>query len=158
MFQLFATLFNGLFLHLVQCYFLYNIISILTKGQEHSIFYKNMILLYDSLFRIISNQFFCSYHHVHPSSWFYVSPVFIIFIFLSMWSFILKPSIQRAVNWILYWLFSACISELTSFGQAKCSNESEAIHHPRSKYEVSHVIRTWQKVREALQVWQMTAC
>lgn len=35
-----------------------------------------------------------------------------------------------------------------SEGQAKRSNESETIHHPRSKYEVSHVIRTWQKVSE----------
>lgn len=41
-------------------------------------------------------------------------------------------------------VYPSCPSE----GQAKCSNESEAIHHPRSKYEVSHVIRTWQKVSE----------
>lgn len=48
----------------------------------------------------------------------------------------------------LRWLFSTCVSELSSQGRAKCGNESEAIHHPRSKYEVSHVIRTWQKVSE----------
>lgn len=47
---------------------------------------------------------------------------------------------------------SACISQPGLRKSTKCSNESEAIHHPRSKYEVSHVIRTWQKVSEALQV------
>lgn len=41
-------------------------------------------------------------------------------------------------------VYLSCPSE----GHAKCSNESEAIHHPRSKYEVSHVIRTWQRVSE----------
>lgn len=102
------------------------------------------MIVFLELFR---TKLFFSIHHV-----------IIIFIFLNLWPFILKPAIQRAVDWILYWLFSACISELTSLGQAKCSNELEAIHHPRSKYEVSHVIRTWQKVSEALQVWQMTAC
>lgn len=42
-------------------------------------------------------------------------------------------------------VYLGCPSE----GQARCSNESEPIHHSRSKYEVSHVIRTWQKVNES---------
>lgn len=46
-----------------------------------------------------------------------------------------------------------------SAAQAKCSNESQAIHHPRSKYEMSDVIKTWQTVSgHTVQVWQMTAC
>lgn len=42
-------------------------------------------------------------------------------------------------------VYQSCPSE----GRTKCSNESEAIHHPRSKYEVSHVIRAWQEVSES---------
>lgn len=43
-------------------------------------------------------------------------------------------------------------------GQDNCSNDSQAIHQPRSKCEMSHVIRTWQETQAiATQVWQICA-
>lgn len=55
---------------------------------------------------------------------------------------------------------STCISAAAcpSVGQDNCSNDSQAIHHPTSKCEMSHVIRTWQENQAiATQVWQMCA-
>lgn len=48
---------------------------------------------------------------------------------------------------LLCQIISTCVSDLsdTVYRQPNCSNESEAILPPRSKYEVSHVIKTWQK-------------